>query len=119
MTDALTTYLRDLLEASVESAARAHSDEARRQQEEAAKFAQRAMPLTDRIKRIIAAMPDSERAQPRPLEFFAERLRGRQKLSPHRGELAAALRALGWTRQRRWHKAEDGFRAYWNPPVND
>lgn len=119
MTDALATYISDLVEAAAESASRAQSDESHRQQEEAEQFAQRAMPLTDRLKRIIAAMPETERNKPRPLEFFAERLRGRQKLSPHRGELAAALRALGWARQRCWHRSEAGFRAYWHAPVND
>jgi uncharacterized protein YecE (DUF72 family) len=119
MTDAITTYIHDLTKTYVESTTRAESNEDRRQQEEAAHFAERATPLTDRLKRIISAMPETERNKPRSLEFFAERLRGRQRLTPHRGELAAALRALGWTRQRRWHQSENGFKAYWQSPVND
>lgn len=119
MTDMLATYIQGLIDSSAESAARAQSDAAQRQQEETVQFAQRGMPLPDRLKRIIAAMPETERNTPRPLEFFAERLRGRQRLSPHRGELAAALRALGWNRRRCWRNSEGGFRAYWHPPVND
>lgn len=116
MTDALTTYIRDLVEATAESASRDQSDEARRQQEEAAKYAERATPLTTRVKRVIAAMPESERNKPRPLEFWAERLSGRQSLTPHRGELAAALRSLGWTRQRCWNRPSEGYPALWFPP---
>lgn len=119
MTDALTTYIRDLVEATAESASRDQADESRRLQAEAEQFAQRAMPLTDRLKRIIATLPETERNKPRPLEFFAVRLRGRKNLSPHRGELAAALRTLGWIRRRCWHQSENGFRAYWHSPVND
>jgi hypothetical protein len=115
--DALTTYIRGLLEASAQSSALAESEAARRAREEVDQFAQRAIPLIDRLKRIIGALPEAERNTPRPLEFFAERLRGRQRLTPHRGELAAALRALGWKRSRCWRDAEGGFRAYWYPPI--
>lgn len=119
MSEAITAYLRDLAESSAAAEERARSDEARMRQEEAEQVAQRGMPLHDRLKRLIAAMPETERTKPRPLEFFAERLRGRQRLTPHRGELASALRALGWTRKRCWHESEDGFRSYWHPPVNE
>jgi len=104
-------------ESSAAAEARAQSEAARSRQQEADQLAQRGMSLTDRLKRIIAAMPETERVEPRALEYFAERLRGRQRMSPHRGELAGALRALGWTRQRRWHQSDGGFRAYWHPPV--
>ncbi|MBW8365808.1 MAG: hypothetical protein K0M39_14765 [Rhizobium sp.] len=119
MTDALAAYIRDLVKASAESTARAQSDESRRQQEEAAKYAERATPLTDRIKRVIAAMPESERNTPRPLEFWAVRLSGRQSLTPHRGELAAALRTLGYSRRRNWRRPSEGYPALWYAPVND
>lgn len=119
MNSTLTAYIHDLVAASAESAAHEKDKIERRRQEEAEALAQRATPLTDRLKRVIQAMPEAERTKPRPLEYFAERLRGRQRMSPHRGELAAALRALGWTRRRSWQEAEEGFRAYWHPPVND
>lgn len=119
MANTLSAYINTLFESSAAAETRAKSEEARRQQEEAEQFAQRSMSLPDRLKRIIAAMPETERTKPRSLEWFAERLRGRQRLSPHRGELAGALRSLGWTRKRRWHESAGGFRAYWHPPVND
>ncbi|MDA8128090.1 MAG: hypothetical protein M0Z73_05240 [Betaproteobacteria bacterium] len=119
MNDALTAYIRGLANASAKSAAIAQSEEERKHQEEAEQFAQRAVPLPTRLKAIIAAMPETERNKPRPLEFFAERLRGRQRLSPHRGELAAALRSIGWTRRRNWRKSDVGNCSYWHPPVND
>lgn len=119
MNDTVTAYLRDLIESSAAAEARASSEAAQLRQEEAEQFAQRAMSLPDRLKRLIAAMPATEREQPRPLEFFAERLRGRQRMTPHRGELAGALRALGWTRKRCWHESDGGFRSYFYPPVND
>jgi len=119
MSSALTDYIHALTAATAESAAQEKDKAERRRQEEAEALAQRATPLTDRLRRVIQAMPEAERTKPRPLEYFAERLRGRQRMSPHRGELASALRALGWTRRRSWQEAEEGFRAYWHPPVND
>ena len=75
----------------------------------------RATPLRDRLQRVIDAMPSDELAKPHPLEYFAERLRGRQRLSPHRGELAGLLRSLGYTQQRRWVSGQP-YTMLWYPP---
>ena len=73
------------------------------------------MPLTERIKRLVASMPEPERNMPKTMEFFQTRLRGRKGKTAHVGEIADALRKLGYVRKRRWGKGFNGFRAYWYP----
>lgn len=73
-------------------------------------------PLADRLKRLTASIPESERSTPRSLEFFRSRLRGIGGRGAHPGQTGEALRKLGWTRKRCW--AKDGtFSALWHPPV--
>ncbi|MGA7180920.1 MAG: hypothetical protein WBX11_15230 [Thiobacillaceae bacterium] len=116
MTTHLQDYISTLLAHSEDTKKRREAELANKAQADAEQLAQRNSPLIDRLKRLIATLPDSERDQPRPLEFFAEQLKGRQKMTPHRGELAAALRKLGWRRTRCWRKSANGFRSLWYPP---
>jgi hypothetical protein len=74
-------------------------------------------PLIDRLKRLIAELPPEAKQQSHPLEFFAERLRGRIRATPNRGELGRCLSALGYTRTRGWRDPDNGFRALWHPPL--
>lgn len=74
-------------------------------------------PLIDRLRRLTASLPDDLRRQALPIEFFAERLKGRNRPTPHRGELARCLRQLGYARTRQWRKNSIGFRALWHPPA--
>lgn len=82
----------------------------------------RAVPMTARVQKIIAELPEEERQQPRPLAFFQELLRAKYpcrgigRASP--GEVGTALRQLGWTRTRSWRGEAGGFRALWVPPTN-
>ena len=72
-------------------------------------------PLLDRLKKLIETLPPAQ--QGLPLEFFRERLLGRQAgRNVHSGELGAALRKFGYTRRRTWSKSDGGFRALWWPP---
>lgn len=74
-------------------------------------------PLVQRLKKFIENLPVELRAQPQPLEFFRQGLRGRQYgNNAHAGELGAALRKLGYTRRRGWCESDGGFRALWRPP---
>jgi len=74
------------------------------------------IPLTDRIKRLVASLPEPERNMPKTMEFFQARLRGRKKgKTAHVGEIAAALRKLGYVRKRAWSNPNNGFCAFWYP----
>ena len=100
---------------------RKHAQEARaRHEAQKAKPAHASglTPLVDRLRRLIATLPPEVRQQPQSIEFYAERLRGRQKPTPQRAELARCLRQLGYTRSRKWRQSADGFRALWYAPRN-
>lgn len=74
-------------------------------------------PLLDRLKKLIESLPPAQRQQGLPLEYFRERLLGRQAgRKVHAGELGAALRKLGYVRRRAWSESDGGFRALWWPP---
>jgi hypothetical protein len=73
------------------------------------------IPLTERIKRLVASLPEPERNIPKSMEYFQTRLRGRKGKAAHVGEIADALRKLGYLRKRAWSKDANGFRAYWYP----
>lgn len=74
-------------------------------------------PLLDRLQRLIESLPPAQRQQGLPLEFYRERLLGRQAgRKVHAGELGAALRKLGYVRRRAWCESEGGFRALWWSP---
>ena len=73
------------------------------------------IPLIDRIKRLLASLPESERNMPKTMEFFQTRLRGRKGKTAHVGEIADALRKLGYIRKRSWTGRENGFCAFWHP----
>ena len=76
------------------------------------------MPLTDRIKRLVASLPEPERNTPKTMEFFQTRLRGRKGKTAHVGEIADALRKLGYLRKRAWSNSNNVFRAFWYPNGN-
>lgn len=85
--------------------------------DKAAEAAIRGVTMKERVRRVIRAIPDHERDQPRSIEFFID------KLAPkYAGARAAArdvargLRENGWTRHRAWRASEGGFRSYWRPP---
>lgn len=71
-------------------------------------------PLIDRLRDLLSTIPVEVQCAGLSLQDLRIRLRGR---TPGRAcnhvELGAALRQLGFRRERRWHKEEDGFRAYW------
>lgn len=74
-------------------------------------------PLLDRLKKLADTLTPAQRQQGLPLEFYRERLQGRQAgRKVHGGELGEALRKLGYTRKRTWGGSANGFRALWWPP---
>ena len=71
--------------------------------------------MVDRVKRLIATMPPEERDQPRKLDWFRGKLRGRHRGNCHPGELGQALAKLGFERRRSWAlNAPRG--CLWYPP---
>lgn len=73
-------------------------------------------PITERLRRIIAALPPDEKVKPQTLEFFRSRLRGRQRRNAQAGEVGQALRSLNYVRKRSWRKEFGGFCSLWYPP---
>jgi hypothetical protein len=69
-------------------------------------------PLEERLSRLLATIPIEIQRDGLSLSSLQASLRGRWRGNCHPGELGAALRKLGFTRQRQWH-ADAGFRALW------
>ena len=72
-------------------------------------------PLHVRLQKKVDAIPVVSQQQGLSLLELQVRMKGRKGGMPHVGELAAALRKLGWKRRRQWSDSEDGFRAKWYP----
>ena len=101
----------------VKAAAEANHAKHQAQREEKARAEAQAAracltPLEDRLTRLLATIPAEVRRAGLPLATLQASLRGRRRGNCHPGELGAALRRLGFERQRDWRGA-DGFRAVW------
>ena len=72
-------------------------------------------PLPKRLQKKLDTIPLSTKQQGLSLLELQVRLQGRKGGMPHVGELAAALRKLGWIRRRQWTESEGGFCAKWYP----
>ncbi len=72
-------------------------------------------PLHVRLQKKVDAIPAATQQQGLSLLELQVRMKGRKGGMPHVGELASALRKLGWIRRRQWSNSEDGFRAKWYP----
>ena len=77
--------------------------------------AQTLAPLHIRLQKKVDAIPTKTQQRGLSLLELQVRMKGRKGGMPHVGELAAALRKLGWIRRRQWSDNEDGFRAKWYP----
>lgn len=70
-------------------------------------------PLTERLRDLLATIPESAKANGLELRELQARLKGRQGKSCNAAELGAALRTLGWKRFRGWSDNHGGFVARW------
>jgi hypothetical protein len=73
-------------------------------------------PMDIRIRKLINAMPESERNTPRPLQFYINALA--PKYSGKRAaarEVATGLVELGFTKRRVWISSSQAYCAYWFP----
>ena len=75
----------------------------------------RLSPLHTRLQKVLDTISLPTQAHGLSLLELQMRMKGRKGGMPHVGELAAALRKLGWIRRRQWSDCEDGFRAKWYP----
>jgi hypothetical protein len=69
-------------------------------------------PLDQRLERLLSSIPIEIQHEGLSLASLQTSLRGRSRGNCHPGELGAALRKLGFKRERRW-RDEVGFRALW------
>jgi hypothetical protein len=76
-------------------------------------------PLRVKLDRIIRELPPERAQAGLSIQFFAEQIspRWRGKCANPR-DIGIALRAMGWTRVRRWRADLGGFRALWFPPAD-
>lgn len=73
-------------------------------------------PMTTRLRKLLNAMPEPQRMEPRPLQFFinalAPKYSGKRAASR---EVAQGLTELGFTKKRIWVSASHAYCAYWFP----
>ena len=90
-------------------------EQARREERartEAKAARERLTSLDERLTRLLTTIPIEVQREGLSLAALQASLRGRRRGNCHPGELGAALRRLGFVRQRDWSGA-DGFRAVW------
>jgi hypothetical protein len=81
-----------------------------------ARSALRHTPMATRIRKLINALPESERQTPRPLQFYINALA--PKYSGKRAaarEVAMGLTELGFTKKRIWVSSSHAYCALWFP----
>lgn len=71
-------------------------------------------PLKDRLADLLSTIPDEVKTTGLSLSALQVQLRGRTASKAHCGEVAAALRQLGYRRVRVWKQTTtEGFPAVW------
>ena len=77
------------------------------------------LPLHMRLQRLPDTIPSSAQHKGLSLLDLQSCLRGRKGGLPHIGELGAAMRRLGWQRQRAWSNEKSAFSSKWYPAELD
>ena len=100
------------------SAAAAQSEQAQKKQAidaaRASSWRDSMRPLKDRLADLLTTVPDDVKANGLSLSALQVQLRGRKASKAHCGEVATALRQLGYRRVRVWKQTDtDGFNAVW------
>lgn len=73
------------------------------------------VPLVDRVRGVLDAIPLAVKREGLPLEAIRERLAGRKYGNAHVGELGKVLVRLGWERHRDWTVGAS-YGTRWYPP---
>jgi len=69
-------------------------------------------PVQDQIRALLATLPPASVMRPWSLDELRSQITGRFGRPPQRGEVAAALKLLGFTPVRLWRKGFDGRHAW-------
>jgi len=75
----------------------------------------RLTPLETRLEKLLSTIPIELQREGLSLNTLQASLRGRWRGTCHPGELGAALRKLGFIRERRWSGDDGAFKALWFP----
>jgi hypothetical protein len=83
---------------------------------EAARASDRRTLLDDRLKHLLSAIPPEVQDEGLSIVAVQTMLRpcGSEHSCCNAGQLADALRRLGFVRERRWHDGRSSFRALWH-----
>ena len=115
----METWLENIRRDDEVKSARAADIEARRE-EKSAQGERRRLGVDERVKRIVANLPDSLKGQPLQISFFRERMGAKWRPGgrAHAGEIGGALTRLGWSRRRVWKSDQfhGRYPAVWYPP---
>ncbi len=110
----MTTYMEEL-----EAECIAEQQESQRRKEavdaeRAASWRDAMRPLKDRLADLLSTIPDDVKATGVSLSTLQVQLKGRKASRAHCGEVATALRQLGYRRIRLWKQTDaEGFNAVW------
>lgn len=110
----MPTYLQEM---EAEIAADQADREQKRQSidaDRAAAWRDTMRPLKDRLADLLSTIPDEVKSTGLSLSALQVQLRGRTASKAHCGEVATALRQLGYRRVRVWKQTDtEGFNAVW------
>jgi hypothetical protein len=108
----LPAYIQQLNADMERNQERAAKERAERERAATQAARERLTPLEERVSRLLATIPIEVQREGLSLSSLQTSLRGRWRGNCHPGELGAALRKLGFKRERRWHD-DGGFKAIW------
>lgn len=111
----MATYLETVKAASKAAEAKRIMAMQEKQRQEIQEWQERLTPLVERLQALLDRIPNEIKAQGLSLVELRKMLRGRHRGNVHPGELGAALRALKYSRVRRWvqRAGANGFAAVW------
>ena len=110
----MTTYLQQLQAAAAAQQAAREQESQAASADRAASWRDTMRPLKDRLADLLTTIPEEAKATGLSLSTLQVQLRGRKATKAHCGEVATALRQLGYRRVRVWKQTTaEGFNAVW------
>ena len=112
------TYLQRVKAAGAAQAAQSTQQKQATDTARAASWRDEMRPLPERLADLLKTIPDDVKATGLSLSTLQSQLRGRKATKAHCGEVATALRQLGYQRARVWKQShEQGFSSKWTAPT--
>ena len=108
----MKAYIENLQDSSDEANLR---EEAKTQRPHADSRVMCDKPLTEQIEAFMRSLPPVQRDRPWSMDELVARLHGRYSARPHSMHVGQALRALGWTKSRKWKAGAEGRRVWLLP----